>query len=424
MTVPFPAASRPFLTGALAHLAAASTLVALGPEVGTFGPRWDLLLWLVLAGFVGATASGFALHLFPTIARRPAPAPGTGTAAFLVSEGGVVVGAVALSGTLGEPAGRSAFVVGALLFLVGEALVFGSLARGLLAPPRGPSAAEGRSGDRVTVPLFLFAWSSAVAAGALFVASGFGPGPGFGWWVAAVHLFVLGHALPLIVAVSLRLLPRSLDTDLPPPLVYLLAGSAPLGAVLVTTGMLAVPVASARTLDLLAVPEGAFGVALAASLLLLMHRGRTHRPEVAIELVSALFLLGGGGVGLAMVYSSSYGRLATHVFLNVFGFTGLTILYMWFGMIAPFQRISHAWTRRMRWSLSIVWAGAVGLAAVATGVMSSADALAVAAAGGILLAAAVAWSVGTLPVLFPSVNPLPGLTSEELRALRDRRRPP
>ncbi len=418
--MPFPSASRPFLTAALAHLALASTLVGLGPEVGTFGPRWDLFLWLVLLGFVGTTASGFALHLFPTVARRPAPPASAGWTAFLLTEGSLVAGGLSLSGALTGATGRTVFVLGAFLFLAAELLVVAALVRGLSRPARTTPAVEERSGDRVTVPLFLFAWSAAVAAAALFVLSGFGPGPGFGWWIAAVHLFVLGHALPLIAAVSLRLLPRALDAELPKGMAPALAGAAMAGATLVSAGMVAVPLESARALDLLALPEAAFGVLLAGAVLVLIGRARTRRAEVVIELVAVFLLWGGGAVGLGMVFDSAYAPLGVHVFLNVFGFTGLTILYMWFGMIAPFQRVSHDWTRRMRWSLSVLWVGAVVLAAGALSGATADSGPVLALAGGLLLTVALAWAMGTVPVLYPSVNPLPGVSPEAIRSLRER----
>ena len=136
--------------------------------------------------------------------------------------------------------------------------------------------------------------------------------------------------------------------------------------------------------------------------------------------MSVLLLLFGGGLGLGMCSESNYHPVVTHALVYVLGFIGLMILVMWFGMIAPFQRISHSWTRRMMWVLAGVWIGAVLLLAAvgATGPIG-AGALS-ATGGGLLLAVALAWGIGTVPVLFPKLHPLPGLTVEELRSIRDR----
>ncbi len=418
--MPFSAVSRQFLTAALAHLAAAGAVLLLGSGAGALTVRWDFLVWLLLVGFVGFTTAGFALHLFPTISRRPQPPRWVGQAAFLLAEGGLVIGAVGLSVATSPPLPGWVFSLGALLFLGGEGAVVGLFARDLIEPRLLTQGPETRSGDAVTVPLFLVSWASAVGSGGLFVLSGFAEGPGFGWWLAAVHLFVLGHAVLLITAVSLRLVPRSLDADVSRPTVYLLASLGIVGAILVPVGMLGTSPSSAADLAVWAVPEAAFAILFVSVLIVLVIRARTPRAEVGLHLTSLTLFLIGGSIGLWMISESNYTPVVAHALVSVLGFVGITILFMWFGMIAPFQRISHAWTRRMLWALSATWI--VGVVAVATegaegwsgaGWLSSLS-------GALLLGATIVWGAGTTPVLYPALNPLPGLTSEEIRVIRDR----
>jgi hypothetical protein len=418
--VPFSAVSRQFLTAALVHLAAAGAVLLLGSGVGALTVRWDFLVWLLLIGFVGFTTAGFALHLFPTISRRPQPPLWAGQAAFLLAEGGLVLGAFGLSEVTSPPFPGWVFSVGALLFLCGEGAIVGLFAGELIEPRLLTPGPETRPGDVVTIPLFLASWASAVGSGGLFVLSGLAEGPGFGWWLAAVHLFVLGHAVLLITAVSLRLVPRSLDADVSRPAVSLLAGLAIAGAILVPVGMLVTPPASAANLAIFAAPEAAFAILFVSVLIILVSRARTPRAEAGLHLTSVTLFLVGGSIGLWMVSESNYTPVVAHALVSVLGFVGLTTLFMWFGMIAPFQRISHAWTRRMLWALSAAWVVAVVAAATegagawsATGWLSSFS-------GALLLGVAIVWGAGTVPVLYPELNPLPGLTGEDIRGIRDR----
>ncbi len=418
--MPFSAVSRQFLTAALVHLATAGTVLLLGSYAGALTERWDLLVWLLLIGFIGFTTAGFALHLFPTISRRPQPPRWVAQGTFLLAEGALALGAVGLSNVAPAPFSRGMVVLGALLFLACEGTILGLFARLLSQPQlliRGPDA---RPGDAVTVPLFLASWTAAAGSGGLFVLSGFTGGPGFGWWLAAVHLFVLGHAILLVTAVSLRLVPRSLDADVSRPVVYTLVALAISGAWLVPLGMLALPPTSAADLALFAAPEAAFAVLFVTVLLVLVHRARTPRPEAGLHLTSVTLFLIGGGIGLWMVSESDYALVVAHALVNVLGFVGLTILFMWFGMVAPFQRISHAWTRRMLGVLAAAWVLGV-VAAVTAGVggwphVGWLSPL----AGALLLGVAITWGVGTVPVLYPRINPLPGMTSGDLRVIRDR----
>ena len=403
--VPFSAASRQFLTAALVHLAAAGAVLLLGSGVGALTLRWDFVLWLLLIGFVGFTTAGFALHLFPTISRRPRPPLWVEQVAFLLAEGGLVLGAAGLSEATSPALSRWIFSLGALLFLCGEGAVVGLFTRELVHPRLKTHGPGTRPGDAVTVPLFLASWISAVGSGGLFVLSGLAKGPGFGWWLAAVHLFVLGHATLLITAVSLRLVPRSLDADVSRPLVYLLVGLAVAGAWLVPVGMLALPLSSASDLVFFAAPEATFAVLFASVLIVLVSRARTPRAEAGLHVAGVTLFLVGGAIGLWMVSESNYTMVATHALVNVLGFVGLTILIMWFGMIAPFQRISHAWTRRMLWILSAVWVlGVVAAATAGTWESSGPDWLSP-LVGALVLAVALVWGAGTAPVLYPRLNP-------------------
>ncbi len=418
--MPFSAVSRQFLTAALVHLAAAGAVLLLGSYGGALTARWDLLVWLLLIGFIGFTTAGFALHLFPTISRRPQPPRWVARGAFLLAESGFVLGAVGLSGATSTPFAGGIVALGALLFLGCEVTILGLFARELIQPPlrtRGPDA---RPGDAVTVPLFLASWTAAAGSAGLFVLSGFTGGPGFGWWLAAVHLFVLGHAVLLITAVSLRLVPRSLEADVSRPVVYALAGLAISGAWLVPFGMLALPPTSASDLALFAAPEAAFAVLFVSVLIVLVHRARTPRAEVGLHLTSVTLFLIGGTIGLWMVTESDYALVVAHALLNVLGFVGLTILFMWFGMVAPFQRISHAWTRRMLGILAVAWV--LGVVAAATAGVAGWPHVGWLSplAGALLFGVAITWGAGTIPVLYPRINPLPGMTSGELRVIRDR----
>jgi len=312
------------------------------------------------------------------------------------------------------------FALAAGAYLGAVAITVGLFVGVLARPPVGGPRPEVRPGDAVTVPLFVAGWAAALGSGALFVLSGVSTGPGFGWWVAAVHLFVLGHATLLILAVTVRLVPRSVDANPPRAVTTALAVLGISGATLVPAGMLLVPASSVRFLAVLGLPEAAFAVLFFAVLLYLGARARTPRRQMGLHLVSVTALLVGGGLGLGMVLREAYDPLIAHALVNVLGFVGITILILWFSMVAPFQRISHAWTQRMLWALAVAWLGAtVVLAVVGRSSPPSTGELA-AVGGALLLGSALTWGAGTIPVLYPRVNPLPGLTSEEIRVLRNR----
>ena len=420
--MPFASASRAFFVAALVDLAAAGALLLAGSVGGALAVHWELLLWLLLVGFVGGTTAGFSLHLFPVVARRLPPPAWAGPAAFLLLEAGLLLGAAGLSKEGGRPGSDPLFALGAFLFLLGEATLGAAFLCGLRAPRLTTPGPEPRPADAATLPLLVGAWLAAIGAGGLFLLSASGSGPGFGWWIAAVHLFVLGHAVVLIAAVALRLLPRSANVDVPRPVALLLAGLALTGATAVPTGMLAASRLPVDGLDLLAAPEAAFAALFVAVLGGLALRARARRAETGLYLASGTLLLVAGAIGLAMAAGSVRFLVESHAFLGLLGFVGLTILATWFGLIAPFQRISHAWTRRMLGLLTGVWILGVGVAAAAGDPGSSATGGLGPWAGALLLAVAVAWLAGTAPVLYPRLNPLPGWTSEEIRALRQRGR--
>lgn len=395
-------------------------MLLLGSYTEAFTLRWDLLIWLLLIGFVGFTTAGFALHLFPTFSRRPQPPLSVAWGAFVLAEGGLILGAVGLSQVTTPALPSWVFSFGALLFLLGEGTVIGLFVREVVGTRLMTPGAETRPGDSVTVPLFLAAWTAAVGSAGLFVLSGISGGPGFGWWLAGVHLFVLGHAVILITAVSLRLVPRSLGADVSRPVVFGMAGLAILGASLVPLGMLLLPPSLAPALVYFAAPEAAFAVVFVSVLLILVSRAKSPRAEAGLHVVGVTLFLLGGAIGLWMVSESDYTLVFTHALVNVLGFVGLTILFMWFAMIAPFQRISHAWTRRMLWTLSTVWViGAIAAAVVEVGGFPNVSWLS-SLAGALLLGVAIVWGSGTVPVLYPGINPLPGVTSGQIDILRDR----
>ena len=420
--MPFSAVSRHFLTAALVHLAAASALVLLGSDVGALTERWDLLIWILLVGFVGFTTAGFALHLFPTISRRPQPRLWVGHVAFLFAEGGLVLGAIGLSQAAPSLFHGWVFSMGALMFLGGEGTVVGLFARELVEPRLLTPGPETRPGDTVTVPMFLASWTAAAGSGVLFVLSGLGDGPGYGWWLAAVHLFVLGHAILLITAVSLRLVPRSLGADVSRPIIYALAGLAITGGLLIPAGMLVLPPSSSADLALFAAHEAVFALLFVSVLIVLVGRARTPRAEAGLHVTGVTMFLVGGAIGLWMITESDYTLVVSHALVNALGFVGLTILIMWFGMIAPFQRISHAWTRRLLWTLSTIWIVAVALAATVTAEHSASAAWLTPLAGGLLLGVAITWGAGTIPVLYPGVSAFPGRTGDDTGAIRNRRK--
>ncbi len=418
--MPLAAASRAFLTAALSHLVGAGGLLLFGQRLGTFTGRWDVLLWLVLVGFVVCSTVGFSLHLFPVVARRRLLGTAIEWGALGAVEASVVLGTVALAGALPSDLASPGFVLAAGLLLAGVTLVALLFAWAVSRPPATAPRPEARPGDVVSVPLFLLAWSAVCVSAGLFVFAGLSAGPGFGWWIAAVHVLVLGHVVPLITAVTLRLAPRSVDADPPTPVVVALAALAGTGAVTVPLGMLVLPTVSSRYLALAASPEAAFAVLFVAVIAYLGVRAKTPRPQLSLQLGGFLFLVAGGGLGLWMVDRSDYAPVVAHALLGALGFAGLTILVAWFGMVAPFQRISHAWTRRMLWTLAASWIVGVFLLGVAWSSFVAFPAEVSGVAGALLLVVAVLWGAGTVPVLFPAINPLPGLTSARIREIRDR----
>ena len=418
--MPFTDASRWFFSAALGHLSVAGALVLLGPESGALTVRWDLLIWLLLIGFIGCATLGFSLHLFSPVARRPMPKGLSDRLAFVAAEGAVVLGSVALAEPSWSLPAEGGFSVAAGLFLVAVGLILSMFGRALAEPRFRTPGPESRPADAVTVPLFLVSWSAALGAGALFLLSGLSPGPGFGWWLAAVHLFVLGHATLLIVAVVLRLLPRSLEADPPRWAALALVGLGATGAVSLPVGMLAVPPLATNDLAIFALPEAGFALLFFGVLVGLGFRARNPRPQFGLYAAALVLLLVGGGAGLEMVVRTSYAIVESHALVGILGFVGLTILVSWFGMIAPFQRISHEWTRRMLWVLSGSWLLSVLILASFASSSNPVGTWATQAGGGLLLGAAIAWGAGTIPVLFPSLNPLPGLSAEEIRAIRGR----
>lgn len=417
--VPLTSTVRGFLLAALANLSVVGGVLVSARFGAAYLVPWNDVIWLLLVGFVSCSTLGFSLHLFPALARRPLPKrPGDAAALGLV-ESSVVLGSLALSSPPYGAGFRPAFVVAAVLFSTAIALVVGRFARALTHVPREMPGTAARPGDAATLPLFMVAWSAALASGLLFALSGIDRGPGFGWWLAAVHSLVLGHAATLIAAVSLRLVPRSVSTDPPRWATGVLAGLGGAGAVLVPAGMLVATPSSPVFLAWSALPEAGFAVAFFGLFISLGVRARTPRRPFALQLVGIVSFLGGGGLGLWMVSRGEYAPVSAHAFIGVLGFVGLTILVMWFSMIAPFQRISHAWTARMLWVLSIVWiVGAIALALTGDPGFAFGPRLPT-LGGALILAAALAWAAGTVPVLFPGLNPLPGLTPQRIRTIRN-----
>lgn len=391
----------------------------MGVAWAQLGRLWDAILWVLLVGFLQATTLGFAIHLFPSIARHPLPGRAWELVPVGLLESSVIAGTVALAGVL--PAGETGlFALSALFLLLAVAGAVVRFAAAVSQPSFTTLGPDPRPGDRVTPPLFLASWALALAASLLFLLSAFSLGPGFGWWVAGVHLLVLGHASVLVAAISLRLIPRSLGADPPRALAAAVGGSAVAGGLLVPLGMLAPTLLGRSTLPLFAAPEALFALLLLGMLGLLGLRARTPRRPLALQFTSVLLLLVGGGLGLVMVSLRDYSPFEAHALVNLLGFLGLTILVMWFGMIAPFQRISHNWTRRMLWAMSGIWVGSTAL--LSAGVAPELGAPKVAAGIGatLLLASGLLWSLGSLSVLYPSLNPLPGVTRQRIREAQRR----
>ncbi len=416
--MPLGEVSRRLLTASYLHLAAVGALLSAAPWDGVLDVRWDALLWLLLIGFVGFTTIGFALHLFPGFAQRPFPPRSTDRGTFLLAEGAVLLGAVTLGDVPGVAMPRWSLAVAAILYLLAVASIvvrFVGAVRieNLSRPPSGV-----RPADRLVVPLFLGSWSGAVAAGLLFLFAGITDGPGFGWWVAGIHAFLLGHVVLLILGSSLRLVPRSLGADPPLALAGFLAGAGGAGALLVPLGMLTVPPLAPEVLALLAVPEAAMAVGFLGLLFLLGLRARSPRSQLVLHAAGVAFLCGGGAIGLWMVAAPDFDLLTTHALVNLVGFVGLTILVMSFGMIAPFQRISHSWSKRMMWGLATLWIVAVALMALVEAAGLVPAPLGFSLLGAATFVVALLWMLGAVPVLYPSLNPLPGVPFERLQEIR------
>ena len=416
----FSQTTRWFLTAALVHLSLVGVLLLFANQSGALTTQWNLVLWLLLIGFVACTTLGLSLHLFPAVSRRLSPKGPWAPISFVLVETGVVWGAISLAQSPSAPFPGWSFSAASTCFLVGVGFAVGIFVATLSRPRLTTPGPEIRPGDAVTVPLFLASWLAALVSGVFFALSGVSLGPGFGWWLAAVHLFVLGHATLLIAAVTLRLVPRSLDADVPKVAGLALASLGTAGAALVPAGMLLTSPSTASLLAVLAVPEAGFAVLFFLLLLYLGLKAKTPRRQLGLHLTTVTFLLAGGAAGLWMAVRSDYSPVVAHGLVNVLGFLGLTIVIMWFGMVAPFQRISHAWTRRMLWGLSGSWLVMVLVLAWVGEALPTAPMWLTTVGGGLLLAVAITWGAGTIPVLFPALNPLPGLTSEEIRVIRNR----
>lgn len=418
--MPFTGSSRTFLAVALTSLSLAGVLLTLS-AVGLGPPdAWDPLVWLLLIGFVQSTTFGFSLHLFPSISRRVLPIRVLDPLPPVLLAVAIGLGTISLA----EPGigafSNTCFAVASALLGAAAGIELTRFVVALHRPVLQTAGPSHRPGDAASLPLFLLAWVSALGAAGLFFLSSFWNGPGFGWWLAGVHLFVLGHATLLVAAVSLRMVPRSLAADPPRLLVRAIAASGAIGALLVPLGMLAPGLLGTLTLPILAAPEGLFALLLALTLVLLGVRAKTPRPQLTLHLAGVVILLIGGGLGLWMVSNSNYTLYQSHAALNVLGFLGLTILIMWFGMIAPFQRVSHEWTRNMLWTMSATWLVAVGCLATGWIGLGKSSSIALLVGGSLLLGTSIAWTIGTLPVLYPTLNPLPGVHVEDIREAQGR----
>jgi hypothetical protein len=418
--LPIVVGSRYFLSAALAHLGLALAYLLQGVLSGTPGSHWDAFLWVFLLGFVGFTTAGFSLHLLPVLSRRESPGPRAGTGPWVLMELGILGGFLALAlgpvHTLRFPGGEFA----AASYTVGVALLTSRFLGTLRSPTVGGTPSPERTGDRVTVPLFAGSWLAAMASGGMFTLSAWQTGPGLGWWIAAIHMFVLGHVLCLLLAVGLRLVPRALRTDPPRGLPEVLAALAIVGALGVPTGMLLSSPSDTRILFLLAIPEALWGLLYVPLLTWMYARNWRHRSDVVLLVVGGFLLWAGGGLGLGMAFEGNFSAAVSHALLNALGFVGGSIYLMWFWMIAPFQRVSHSWSRRIRWGGGSLWLAAVILAALAFGADLGGPTTLEVMALGLGLFLSLLWLAGTLPVLFPALNPLPGLTTLEIRRIREK----
>ncbi len=398
---------RRFLATGPVHLALWGALTAVGPLSGTPVVGFSGLLWLLLVGFVGFVILGFAWHLFPSIARRRFRGVPESAAYWAAAELAVVLGLLGRSNVVPREAGGGLDLVGALAWLLVLAVFGGAVVRSARAPPAGggsPPPSSHRA-DRVAAGLFVVSWAFGVASAAAWVASTRSPGPGFGYWIAGVHLFLLGQVTLLIFGVSLRLLPRLVSADGPRGLAEALAVFGLAGAIGMPVGFLTTSPASATALVIPGTLEGIAALLFVTQLLWIGAHAGSPRRRLVVFIAGGVALCVGGGVGLGMVTSGDYSSVGLHAVTNLLGFVTLTVGGMWFSMIAPFQFISH------RWSLRALVATTLGLlaAVVATGTGAVAGGSWAADSSGItgslVLAVAVVWVVGSVPVLYARAEP-------------------
>lgn len=408
--MPIASGPRRFLAASPLHLVAWGTAAALSSILGTSQTLVsNAELWLFLTGFVGFTIIGFAWHLFPTITRRRIAHLPDGRILWAAAESAVVAGFLGLALPLPSETAAGLALGGTLAWLAvvsvftGAILISGRTGK----PPAGPPASS-RPADPAAALLFVASWPFGVAAAALWSAGAVAEGPGFGYWIAGVHAFLLGQVGLLIFSVSLRLLPRFTGADGPASLSRALAAAGLAGAFGMPVGFLLVP---AGQVPWLAAPGALEGLAAALFLLqlvLLATRATTPRRTFAVFLASALGLIIGGGLGIGMVAASDLSVVPAHVATNLLGFVGLMVLGMWTSMIAPFQFLSHRWSNRVLGLASglLVLAIALADAGVVWPELGAGTSI-----GFGLLAACVGivWSFGSLPVLFP---PSRGRTTE------------
>lgn len=383
---------RRFLAAAPLHLAlwgvVLATPVATAPGA----------LWLFLVGFVGFTLVGFGWHLFPSMSRHrlagmPAPA-----GLFLLAELGVLAGFAGLSGALPAAPGTELTVLGSGAWLGTIAWFAGSLFRSARGA-RASSAPSERPADGAAGRLFLVSWIFGTAAAGAWLAGAILPGPGFGLWLIGVHLFVLGQAALAIFAVSLRILPRSAGADAPAALAKLLGACGVGGALGVPLGLGVVPPSEGAWLLAPGLLEGAAAVLFVVEIAWVRLRARTPRRDQLLFVGSGLALWAGGAVGLGMVATAAYPFVGAHAALNLLGFVGLTVLGMWFSLLAPFQFVSHRWTSRAL-AVSVVLLLAALAASLLLGT-GAAGAILPTVRSACLVALATVWAIGSLPVLYP-----------------------
>ncbi len=383
---------RRFLTAAPLHL------VLLGLLVGVSGVPFEGLLWLFLVGFVGFTALGFAWHLFPSIFRRRLTGAPDGPAYWAVAEASVVLGLVGRSSLVPVSTGWAITLAGSGAWLLVLLAFVGTGLRSLRTPPPHTGPPE-RPADRVATLLFGSSWIFGIASALLWMASSVTPGPGFGFWLAGVHTYVLGQLALLIFGVSLRLIPRSAGTDAPAWVARSLAATGLTGAIGVPLGLLALAPREGALLLIAGLLEGTAAVLFVLQLFWLVTRARTPRRAHWVYLASGSCLLVGGSVGLWMISSGDYGLVKAHAWTNLLGFLGLMILGMWFSMVAPFQFVSHRWTLRALSTGAVLILASVAMALLNVESAVLGDLPGRWLFGGLLAALGVFWSVGSLPVL-------------------------